>query len=301
MQLDESIGASASVDQIMVSVRRRMFLGLGIGAAATAVGVSIVGDAPRANAAVQPYNPWADYRITGTWREHAEYSQGGIDYPLAYGTDLVAPAAGTLRTSGGSGEFAAGWVGTAGRRSILILDTPINRVLAAESVPPEAAGPMVAIVVQHQAQFGSAGHKEVGEYIGKSGASVDGNDNGGDTHLHVHGLDAQGRRVDMTKFITNTVGNVPVSPIETITMEDDDMAMAVVCEETGAASDKWIAIFGGGLLYQEIAPSNRGYWNVFQSSMNKILAQRKANYSFEAVRVTQAEYTNIKSAFEKMR
>ncbi|PPF64375.1 hypothetical protein C5D18_13170 [Rathayibacter tritici] len=84
-------------------------------------------------------------------------------------------------------------------------------------------------------------------------------------------------------------------------MEDDDMAMAVVCEETGAASDKWIAIFGGGLLYQEIAPSNRGYWNVFQSSMNKILAQRKANYSFEAVRVTQAEYTNIKSAFEKMR
>jgi hypothetical protein len=73
-----------------------------------------------------PYNPWSGYRISNSWAGHMSYSLGGEDYPLAYGTALKAPAAGTLRTSGGSGEFAAGWIGSAGRRSILMLDTPIG-------------------------------------------------------------------------------------------------------------------------------------------------------------------------------
>ncbi|PPG36340.1 hypothetical protein [Rathayibacter sp. AY2B5] len=149
-----------------------------------------------------PYNPWAGYRVTGTWADHGSYSAGGIDYPLGYGTPLRAPAAGTLRTSGGSGEYAAGSVGSAGRRSILILDQPLNRILPAAGYPPEAAGPMVAIVVQHQSRFAAAQHYDEGAVIGWSGASANGADYGGDVHLHVHGLDGAGRRVDFTKFIT---------------------------------------------------------------------------------------------------
>lgn len=135
-----------------------------------------------------PFNPWSGYRMTGTWQDHMSYSLGGEDYPLAYGTGLKAPASGTLRTSGGSGEKAAGWIGSAGRRSILDLDTPI--------------GAMASIVFQHQSQFGTNGkHYNEGEILGLSGASANGKDYGGDTHLHVHGLTADGRRVPFTQYI----------------------------------------------------------------------------------------------------
>ncbi|APZ81747.1 peptidase domain protein [Rathayibacter phage NCPPB3778] len=149
-----------------------------------------------------PYNPFLKYGITGTWADHGSYSAGGVDFGMPYGTAFGAPAAGTLRTSGGSGEFAAGYVGSAGRRSILMLDTPLARILPAESYPPEAAGPMVAIVFQHQSSFGAAKHYNEGEICGWSGASANGSDHGGDTHMHSHGLAANGRRVDFTKFIT---------------------------------------------------------------------------------------------------
>lgn len=135
-----------------------------------------------------PFNPWSGYRMTGTWQDHMSYSLGGEDYPLGYGTGLKAPASGTLRTSGGSGEKAAGWIGSAGRRSILDLDTPI--------------GAMASIVFQHQSAFGTHGkHYNEGEILGWSGASANGKDYGGDVHLHVHGLTADGRRVPFTQYI----------------------------------------------------------------------------------------------------
>ncbi|NQX28347.1 hypothetical protein HQQ81_13455 [Microbacteriaceae bacterium VKM Ac-2854] len=189
-------------------------------------------------AANTPFNPWASTRVTGTWASHASYSLGGIDYPLAYGTDLVAPADGNLRISGGSGEFAAGWVGSAGRRSVLELDAPINRVRPAESSPPEAAGPMVAIVFQHQSAFGTAGHKNANDFIGKSGASANNENYGGDIHLHVHGLDAQGRRLDVTKFITGQT--VPAQPqLIDYSFDEEPQDMYIRRQNTGE-----IAVFG---------------------------------------------------------
>lgn len=147
------------------------------------------------------YNPWSGYSISGTWQDHMSYSAGGIDYPLGYGTRLAAPAAGTLHTSGGSGEFAAGWVGSAGRRSVLYLDTPMPRVNA-NLEQNEGSGPMVAIVLQHQSAFGNNGqHYGKGDYCGMSGASANGSDYGGQTHLHVHGLNASGQRVDFLNYI----------------------------------------------------------------------------------------------------
>lgn len=154
------------------------------------------------------YNPFSGWRITGDWADHMSYSLGGTDYPLPYGTQLPAPAAGTLRTSGGSGERRAGEVGSAGRRSILDLDTPL--------------GDMVSIVFQHQSRFGQAKHYEERETLGWSGASANGDDWGGDAHLHIHGLDKHGNRVDYTTHITSsTPSGGGATPI---TSGDDDMA-----------------------------------------------------------------------------
>lgn len=138
------------------------------------------------------YNPWSGYRMSNDWAGHMSYSLGGEDYPLGYGVALEAPASGTLQTSGGSGEYAAGWIGSAGRRSILHLDNPI--------------GEMAAIVLQHQSAFATAKHYEEGETIGWSGASANGKDYGGDTHLHVHGLTKGGRRVPFTQYIGGSTG-----------------------------------------------------------------------------------------------
>ncbi|ANJ26829.1 hypothetical protein [Agromyces aureus] len=147
------------------------------------------------------HNPFAGVRITGTWEDHASYSAGGTDLPLGYDTAIPAPASGTLRTSGGSGEWACGWVGSAGRRSILTLDTPLPRRSPRRSSPSEAEGPMVAIVLQHQSAFAGQGWHPEGAIIGRSGASANGKDYGGDIHLHWHGLDAQGRRLRIESFL----------------------------------------------------------------------------------------------------
>lgn len=147
---------------------------------------------------VDLYNPWKNVPITGSWLNHMSYSAGGIDYPLAYGTAIKAPANGTLHISGGSGEYAAGQVGSAGRRSILYLDKRFPRKKARG--PREAAGPMVAIVFQHQSKFGRAKHYNRGDIIGYSGASANGSDYGGDVHLHIHGLDRSGARVNFLNY-----------------------------------------------------------------------------------------------------
>lgn len=148
------------------------------------------------------YNPWANYSISGTWQDHMSYSAGGIDYPLAYGTALKAPAAGTLHTTGGTGEFRAGWVGSAGRRSVLYLDNPITRPAGRPLEENEGTGALYAIVLQHQSAFGTDGaHYNLGAVCGSSGASADGDDYGGDTHLHVHGLNSSGQRLDFLNFL----------------------------------------------------------------------------------------------------
>lgn len=148
------------------------------------------------------YNPWKSYNITGTWADHMSYSAGGIDYPLPYGTPIYAPATGTLHTSGGSGEYACGWVGSAGRRSILYLDADVPRVAGRALEQNEGSGAMHAIVFQHQSSFGTdLKHYAMTNACGKSGASANGVNYGGDTHLHVHGLNAAGQRVDFLNFI----------------------------------------------------------------------------------------------------
>jgi hypothetical protein len=147
------------------------------------------------------YNPWSNYSISGTWADHMSYSLGGIDYPLPYGTNLKAPAAGTLHTSGGTGEYQCGWVGSAGRRSILYLDTDFARINPTME-QNEGAGALHAIVFQHQSAFGTDGaHYALGAVCGVSGASANGDDYGAQVHLHVHGLNTAGQRVDLLNFI----------------------------------------------------------------------------------------------------
>lgn len=153
------------------------------------------------------YNPWGAGRgdPPDGWENHASYSAGGYDWSggaLGYGGDIVAPDAGTLHTSGGGNgfEYSAGDMGSAGLRSILYLDTPATRKIARSYTVmngggQEAEGPMAAIVIQHQSRFAEAKHYNKGEvigYVGNSGNNV--------THLHVHGLDSAGHRVDFFKF-----------------------------------------------------------------------------------------------------
>jgi hypothetical protein len=145
------------------------------------------------------YNPWKKYGISQSWEGHINTAgRGGIDMPIPYGTPIKSPADGTLHISGGSGEYAAGWVGSAGRRSILYLDKKFTRKKPRGS--REAQGPMRAIVFQHQSKFGRAKHYNRGDILGYTGASANGADYGGDVHLHVHGLDAGGARTDLFKY-----------------------------------------------------------------------------------------------------
>lgn len=144
------------------------------------------------------YNPWKNVPITGSWQNHMSYSAGGIDYPLSYGTPIKAPASGTLHISGGSGEWAAGQVGSAGRRSILYLDKKFPRKKPRGT--REGEGPLVAIVFQHQSKFGQAKHYDRGDVIGYSGASANGSDYGGEVHLQVHGLNRSGSRLNLLNY-----------------------------------------------------------------------------------------------------
>jgi hypothetical protein len=137
-----------------------------------------------------PYNPFGtDLSNGGTWQDHLNRTnglRGGEDWPLAYGSTLPAAASGTLNTSGGSGEFAAGWAGSAGRRAVLMLDTPV--------------GDVVAVIYQHLSVLNASGHYDEGQSVGLSGASANGSDYGGDTHLHVHCLTASGARRQFTAY-----------------------------------------------------------------------------------------------------
>jgi hypothetical protein len=147
-----------------------------------------------------PYNPFGTGLSNGgTWPDHLARTnglRGGEDWPLAYGTTLPAAASGTLRTMGGFGEFAAGWAGSAGRRAVLMLDTPV--------------GDVVAVVYQHLSALNPSAHYEEGESVGLSGASANGSDYGGDIHLHVHCLTASGARRQFTAYFGGS--GVPPEP-----------------------------------------------------------------------------------------
>lgn len=158
------------------------------------------------------YNPFAGWPVTGTWLDHLSYSDGGTDYPLGFNTDLPAPAAGTLQNHG--------MVGSAGRRATLWLDTPVERQIAAQE--REGTGPMVGIVFQHAQSYNTERHYAAGEILGKSGASANGSDHGGDIHLHIHGVNASGQRVDFTKFIDGAT--TPTNPTTPTEEEIDEMA-----------------------------------------------------------------------------
>jgi hypothetical protein len=173
------------------------------------------------------YNPFRNVRITGTWEDHGSYSAGGTDLPLAYGTTIPAPAAGILRNSGGSGEWQCGWVGSAGRRSILSLDVPLPRLVERKLYPPEGEGPLVAIVFQHQSEFQDAGWYPMTHPVGWSGASAYGQNYGGQVHLHWHGLNEHGQRLRLESFLpaSGTAGG-GTTPIEN--ESEDDMPTLVV-------------------------------------------------------------------------
>lgn len=147
------------------------------------------------------YNPFGTGLSSGgTWSDHLARTnglRGGEDYPLGYGTTLPAPAAGVLRTSGGSGEFAAGWAGSAGRRAVLELTTPISDV--------------AYVVFQHLSSFSAAGTFAEGVSVGLSGASANGSDYGGDIHLHIHCLTASGARRQFTRYFA-VGGGPPPNP-----------------------------------------------------------------------------------------
>lgn len=145
------------------------------------------------------YNPWADWYHGGTWADHGSYSQGGQDYGGSawFDREIIAPASGTLYNDNlGSGNYYAGYDGSAGQRSILMLDKHYQRKVPGESYPQEGGDVLAAIAIQHLNRTAPAGHKtqnEVIGYVGNSGTEV--------IHLHVHGIDPEGRRVDFLKFI----------------------------------------------------------------------------------------------------
>lgn len=207
------------------------------------------------------YNPFRNIPISGTWTDHAGYSAGGTDLPLGMGTPIPAPAAGTLRITGGSGEARAGLVGTAGRRAILELDSRLNRIQTPpgdtstdrEINPPEGFGQMDSVVIQHLSAFAAPGHYEEGQTIGWSGNSVvndDGTIGSGQVHLHWHGLDTANARVRIESFIGygNTTpaggGSTPIDNEE----EGGDMAVQYFRRaSTGQLarfSDKGVKVFG---------------------------------------------------------
>ena len=187
-----------------------------------------------------PYNPFDNSTITGDWVDHASYSLGGEDYPLNYNTELPAPASGTWRTTGGTGELKAGWVGSAGRRGILELDKPL--------------GDMFAIVFQHLATFGNEGWKAERQTLALSGASANGKDYGGDTHLHIHGLNNKGQRVPYTQYIRETSTAIRRANMEPRLINDGKAYYLLVPGRKGiwipseeALTDVREVLAGGGL------------------------------------------------------
>ncbi|MCP2324180.1 hypothetical protein HDA40_002687 [Hamadaea flava] len=238
-------------DDAGVSRRRLMFASVLAAALGPIVADQILGPTA-AYAAETLNNPFAGWPVTGSWEDHASYSAGGTDYPLSYNTALPAPASGTL-------EYR-GWVDSGGRRSVLWLDTPFNRVLPKSGTlmngsSYEANGPIVGVVFQHQASVRPNGHYGQGAIVGYSGASASPGDGdyGGDIHLHIHGVDAAGNRVDFTKFVGST------TQPEIIKSKDGNMYLIWSTGGTG-----YLALPGKGL----VGISSMQHYNLLKRVIN---------------------------------
>jgi hypothetical protein len=95
----------------------------------------------------------------------------------------------------------------------------------------ESGDPMVALAFQHQSAFGVHGYHYVENDalnpLGWSGASANGQDWGGEVHLHWHGLTAAGQRVNPLAYLQSASagggGTTPIPDEE----ENEDMAKNV--------------------------------------------------------------------------
>jgi len=173
------------------------------------------------------YNPWKGSALSegGNWGDHiGRSSGGGNDYPFGSGTHIVAPATGTLRKTGGSGEFLAGDAGGAGTRYILELDNPVNRVL--DAVAGEGGGPLVALAFQHLSSGQPSGHYNAGSHVVTSGDTGD-----GPAHFHIHGLNSSGQRLRFLAFI-NADG--PGVPSAATSGNGEDMPIVIRLGSTGS-------------------------------------------------------------------
>ena len=115
---------------------------------------------------------------------------------------------------------------------------------------------MVGIVFQHAASYNTEGHYSAGEIIGKSGASANGSDYGGDVHLHIHGVNSAGQRVDFTKFID---GNTTTPP-----QKEDDMVRLIRIPINGQNE-------AGGWHWLVVDHGNHSYWHVPNTPMVTLL------------------------------
>jgi hypothetical protein len=205
------------------------------------------------------YNPWSGYRVTGTWEDHASYSEGGTDWPLPYGTALRAPASGRLVSNG--------WVGTAGRRATFYFDAPVRRVRPRSTTRMlggyvEHDCDMVAFVFQHAKGYLGDAHFDQGALVGYSGASASGQDYGGDVHLHGHGQCIHGARVDFMKFVGSATAGGGYTPIE----EEDMPLTPEDIQKVISGLLNYPAYDGGPSLSQAIKEIHSDASNVFHAT-----------------------------------
>ncbi|MEW1589092.1 M23 family metallopeptidase [Micromonospora vinacea] len=164
--------------------RRGLLRGTMLTTGALAVG-GVVGLSGRASAAPAIYNPFAGYRITGTWQDHLNSgSLGGIDFGMGVGTNLPACGAGTIQNipNNGTGGHTVTIQHADGYRSQYL----------------------------HLSQFLLANGTAVsaGAIVGRSGGAVGAPGSGSSTgpHLHWHMINPSGLRIDPLTYIAQNPG-----------------------------------------------------------------------------------------------
>ncbi|MEU1588365.1 peptidoglycan DD-metalloendopeptidase family protein [Micromonospora sp. NPDC005710] len=164
--------------------RRRLLRGTVLTTGALAVG-GVVGLPGTASAAPAIYNPFAGYRITGTWQDHLNSgSLGGIDFGMGVGTDLPACGAGTIQNipNNGTGGHTVTIQHADGYRSQYL----------------------------HLSQFLLANGTVVGAgaIVGRSGGAVGAPGSGSSTgpHLHWHMINPSGVRINPLTYVGQNPG-----------------------------------------------------------------------------------------------
>ncbi|WCN79349.1 peptidoglycan DD-metalloendopeptidase family protein [Micromonospora sp. LH3U1] len=164
--------------------RRRLLRGTALTTGALAVG-GVVGLPGIAHAAPAIYNPFAGYRITGTWQDHLNSgSLGGIDFGMGVGTNLPACGSGTIQNipNNGTGGHTVTIHHVDGYRSQYL----------------------------HLSQFLLANGTAVGAgaIVGRSGGAVGAPGSGSSTgpHLHWHMINPSGVRINPLTYIGQNPG-----------------------------------------------------------------------------------------------